>query len=98
MSKFYGTVIGQANTCGTRRGSTDIRTAAQSYDGSIITKLYYDDNEVLKVRIGYSENSDTYTCWKSPDFVGTFEDFKKLLQLAKDIKDGNAKVIHHRKK
>lgn len=39
MSKFYGTVVVQARTDATRRGGRDIRVCAQSWDGSIITRL-----------------------------------------------------------
>ena len=45
MSKFYGTVIGASQTCATRRGYHDMRAAAQSYDGSVIVRLWYDDEE-----------------------------------------------------
>lgn len=98
MSKFYGTVIGASSTVGTRRGHYDIRVSAQSYDGSVITTLDYDSNDKLRVRIGTSERSSTYSDWSSQDFNGTFEEFKELLKLHQDIKDGKVSVVRHRVK
>jgi hypothetical protein len=97
MSKFYGTVIGASSTVGTRRGHHDIRVCGQSWDGSVITTLDYDSDEKLRVRIGTNEGSGTYTDWKSNDFIGTFDEFKQLLQLHQDIKSGRVSVVRHRK-
>ena len=60
MSKFYGTVVGNANTAATRRGTSDIRVCAQSYDGSLITNLSYDRDKNLMVSIEYADDSATY--------------------------------------
>lgn len=60
MSKFYGTVVGQARTDATRRGGRDIRVCAQSWDGSIITRLSYNDKDELMVELQYHETSNTY--------------------------------------
>lgn len=57
MSKFYGQVEGQSSTCGTRRGNKYIKCSAQSYDGSVITELSYNENEELVVEIGVSDKS-----------------------------------------
>ena len=97
MSKFYGSVIGASSTVGTRRGHSDIRVSAQSWDGSVITHLDYDSDEKLRVRIGTNEGSGTYTDWKSNDFVGTLDEFKELLKLHQDIKSGRVSVVRHRK-
>lgn len=59
MSKFYGTVMGSADTAATRRGSDQIKVAAQSWDGSIITKLRYNKNGDLMVQVEYAEGSET---------------------------------------
>lgn len=98
MSAFYGMVEGN-RSCATRGGSKNsgFRASAQSYDGSVISVLYYDDNNVLKVRIGTNDGSGCYSDWNSNDFVGSFEDFKKLLKLNDDLKNGRASVVHHRK-
>lgn len=97
MSKFYGTVIGASSTVGTRRGHHDIRVSAQSYDGSVITRLDYDSDDKLRVRIGTNEGSSTCSDWSSQDFNGTFEEFKELLKLHNDIKSGRVSVVRHRK-
>lgn len=79
MSRFYGTVVGQAKTIGTRRGSRDITTAAQSWHGSVITRLSYNDAGELMVEIETSEDSATRGYTK---FYGTFENFKRILEGA----------------
>lgn len=76
MSKFYGTVIGQADTSASRRGSRDIRVSAQSWNGSVITRLYYDDNDKLNVDVEIDSGSATYG---KMIFRGTFEEFCKKL-------------------
>ena len=59
MSKFYGQVFGQASTTASRRSSKDIEVSAQSWDGSLITKLYYNDAEELMVNLEHSDTSST---------------------------------------
>ena len=78
MSKFYGTVDGNGNTLATRRGFEYIETSAQSWDGSVIVNLRYNDKEDLIVRIKTSDGSSN-----SGDevlFEGTFERFKKIFK------------------
>ncbi len=98
MSAFYGLVEGN-RSCATRGGSksSGFLASAQSWDGSIIVRLYY-DNDQLKCRVGTNEGSACYTDYNSADFVGSFEEFKKLLNLNKLIKNGQARVIKHRVK
>lgn len=60
MSKFYGQVVGNGETNGTRRGSRNIKVSAQSYDGSLITFMYYDENGNLCVDLDYAEDSNLY--------------------------------------
>lgn len=72
MSKFYGTVVGASNTNATRRGYHDIRVAAQSWGGSIATRLWYNDNEVLMVDVEVSDGSSAYG---QLIFSGTFDTF-----------------------
>ena len=76
MSKFYGTVMGQARTDATRRGTNDIRAAAQSWDGSIISELTYDEDGDLHLTIYLNSSSSAYgrTAWR-----GKFNDFADML-------------------
>lgn len=74
MSKFYGTVIEQATTPATRCGSrkSGIRTAAQSYDGSVIVELNYNDNDELMVQVEFARGTSFYG---QSIFYGTFDEF-----------------------
>ena len=72
MSKFYGQVFGQASTTASRRGSKDIEVSAQSWDGSLITKLYY--NDAL-------EHSDTSSTSGRVLFRGTMTDLVAKLAV-----------------
>lgn len=78
MSRFYGTVEGQSSTCATRRGSSFIRTSAQSYDGSVITELTYNENEELIVKIGIAKGSSCYS--DETLFKGTIKQLKEKLK------------------
>ena len=81
MSAFYGTLEGQRSPvtrCGSR--TSGIRAAAQSWDGSVIVNLSYDEHDgedVLMVEVRTSENSDAYghRIWK-----GSFSEFTELLE------------------
>lgn len=80
MSLFYGTLEGSrgpATRCGTR--NSGIKASAQSYDGSVITSLRYDDNERLMVRVQLNKNSSCYGGWDMPEWNGTFDEFCELL-------------------
>lgn len=60
MSKFYGTVIGdRQETAATRRGFHSIKVAAQSWDGSVITRLTYEGGNLM-AEIQHSDTSNTY--------------------------------------
>ena len=76
MSKFYGQVFGQAETIATRRGHRNIRVSAQSWNGSVITTLNYNDDGDLMVEIETSDGSDSrgYT-----RFRGTMKEFIEKL-------------------
>ena len=76
MSKFYGQVEGMSSTTATRRGGKFIKTSAQSYDGSIQTRLEYDDQDNLMVEITMCESTGFYG---DRVFRGTFEDLKGIL-------------------
>ena len=76
MSKFYGTVIGSGKTPATRRGFTSIATAAQSFDGSVITELKYKDGDLI-VTIEIADGSAT-SGYRY--FTGTMDEFKNVLR------------------
>ncbi len=97
MAKTYCTCVGMRGMATRRGGNDGCKASVQSWEGSVIVENYYDNNDQLKVRIGTNEGSSSYTDWSSPDFKGTFEEFKALLQLSKDIKEGKVSVVRHRK-
>lgn len=77
MSTFYGTVIGSASTVATRRGFKDIKVSAQSWSGSVITRLHYgDETGNLIVDLQVSEGSDTSG---KTIFYGTIDELKERL-------------------
>ena len=71
MAKFYGQVNGGRGTA-SRTGTRNIRTAAQSYDGSVITELTYNDEGKLMVDVCTDDYSTSYG---RRIFYGTFEEF-----------------------
>ena len=76
MSKFYGQVEGMSSTAATRRGGKFIKTSAQSYDGSIQTRLEYDDQNNLIAEISMCEGTGFYG---DRVFKGKFDDLKDIL-------------------
>ena len=76
MAKFYGQINGGRGTA-TRVGHRNIRTAAQSYDGSVITELTYNNEGKLMVRV---DTSDCSSYYGSMTFYGTFEEFVAKLK------------------
>ena len=81
MSKFYGTVHGDASqTDGTRRGFRSIKVAAQSWDGSVITSMHYRNNDLM-VGLDFSDDSSTYG---QNLFYGTFQELKDKLMESDD--------------
>ena len=98
MAKTYCTCIGSRNERTARGGKNGCRASVQSWDGSICISNWYDDNDNLRVRVGTSEGSHCYSGYEVPDFVGSFEEFKELLQLRADIKSGKVSVVRHREK
>lgn len=77
MSAFYGTVIGSANTAATRRGSKDIKVAAQSWNGSVITRMHYNEEDELIVDLQISDGSGTSGL---TFFYGTIDELKERLE------------------
>ena len=77
MAKFYGQVSNGINTVASRRGFSSIRTSAQSYDGSIVTTLRYNDEGKLIVNI---EIADFSTMYGDSVFYGTIDELKEKLK------------------
>lgn len=77
MSKFYGMVQGHRGAA-TRGGHRSIKAAAQSYDGSVITELTYNDENKLMVSICVGVNEST--AYGRQIFYGTFEEYIEKLQ------------------
>ena len=98
MAKTYCTCIGMRGERTARGGNDGCRASVQAYDGSIITRNWYDENGTLRVRVGTNDGSSCCTDWNSADFNGTFQEFKDLLKLAADIKSGKVSVVRHREK
>ncbi len=80
MSKFYGTVVGSARTEATRRGFDNIRVSAQSWDGSLITRMRYDADGRLIVQLDRSNESSS--CFGRTIFCGTLEELEARLSQA----------------
>ena len=78
MSAFYGMVQGNRGSA-TRGGSraSGFKSTAQSYDGSVITYLSYDENDKLIVTVETNESSSPYG---RRIFCGTFEEFVAKLE------------------
>jgi len=96
MSKFYGMVVGNRGAA-TRGGSANsgFKATAQSWDGSVITRLDYDNDNNLIVTIEMEEGSRTYG---DVMFRGTYEELKEVFETAKLIKEKRASVTVHREK
>lgn len=77
MSKFYGTVVGSARTEATRRGFDGIRVSAQSWDGSLITRMRYDGQGRLMVQLDKSNESSS--CYGRTIFWGTLDELEHKL-------------------
>jgi hypothetical protein len=71
MSAFYGMVQGNRGAA-TRCGHTSISASVQSWNGSVITQLSYDNDHHLMISVNCSTGSSAYG---TPIFYGTFEEF-----------------------
>ena len=76
MSAFYETIIGCAQTPATRRGHNEIKVAAQSWNGSVSTRLYYEGDELM-VDLQIAEGSSVYGYTV---FNGTLDELKSRLE------------------
>lgn len=79
MSTFYGQVEGMSQTVASRRGSRDsgIKASVQSWDGSLISRMWYDNDGNLKVALEVSNDSSSYG---DTIFRGSLDDLRSLLE------------------
>ena len=78
MSKFYGQVEGQAQTVASRRGSANsgLKVSAQSWEGSVIVRLWENNEGETMVEIEKAEGS---TSWGGDTiYRGKLQDLKSL--------------------
>ena len=87
MSKFYGMIQGNRGAA-TRGGSANsgFKSTAQSWENSIINRLYYDSDNNLRLTIEVAEGSRTYG---DEVFRGSFEEFKEMCEIYKKYKNNN---------
>jgi hypothetical protein len=79
MSAFYGSIVGsrgEATRCGTK--NSGLKVAAQSWDGSVITRLSYDADGKLNVTLEVAEGSSSGYGSKEL-FSGTLDQLRKKL-------------------
>ena len=81
MAKFYGTVQGNRGMV-TRIGTQDIKASAQSWDGSVIMRLWYNANNELMVNLSVNEGSSNSGYTK---FHNTFDKFNQLMNLVMSL-------------
>ena len=76
MAAFYGTVEGNRGV-GTRIGSKDsgMKVSAQSYDGSVVVRMWYNQDNELMVSIETADKSTNYWTDKTI-YRGKFNDLK----------------------
>jgi len=78
MAKFYGQVTGHRSTA-TRTGTCNsgMKVSAQAWDGSVITRLWYNDKDELMVSIETSPYSEGWSGDRTL-FSGKFDDLYKI--------------------
>ena len=91
MAKFYGQVFGSKTDVHTQ-GTDEIKVSAQSYDGSIIVKLDYNDDKDLRVRI--EANYDSASSGETI-FVGTFDEFLNLFEADEIAYNNLIKILDY---
>lgn len=97
MSKFYGMVVGNRGAA-TRGGSraSGFKATAQSYDGSVITRLDYNRDNQLEVTIEMEDGRSAP--YGDIMFRGTYDELKEVFRIAKLVKERKATVTVHREK
>lgn len=98
MSAFYGMIKGNRGAA-TRGGSkvSGYMSSCQSWDGSVRTDMWYNDEDKLMVTIGLNtQGSSTYI--DETLFRGTFEELQEAAKILRGIRNGDLKVTKIRKK
>jgi hypothetical protein len=73
MAKFYGSIQGNRGAA-TRMGHQSIKASVQSYDGSVITELSYNEEGQLLVDVSVAK--DESTSYRGTRlFYGTLDEF-----------------------
>ena len=75
MAKFYGSIQGSRGAA-TRTGGSLMKSSVQSYDGSVITYMSYDEDKLM-VEVCVSNESSAYG---RRIFYGTFEEYIAKLE------------------
>jgi len=96
MAKTYCMCQGMRGEATRRGGNDGVHVSAQSYDGSIIVRNWYDENDELVVEVGTNDGSSCYI--NDQQFRGSLKEFNNLLKLANDIKAGTVSIVRHRRK
>lgn len=80
MSALYGTCVGMRGMA-TRLGSraSGIKVSAQSYQGSLITRMDLNENDKPIVRLDITDDSDSSGWGSNEVFEGSLEELKQLL-------------------
>ena len=96
MSAFYGEVAGNRGEA-TRGGSksSGFKASCQSYDGSVITRMWYDQEDNLKISLEVDEGSKSYG---DEVFRGTYAELVEMAGIWKELKSGKASITRHREK
>ena len=79
MAAFYGTIQGNrgmATRCGTP--NSGVKTSIQSWQGSCITELWYNEKNELMISIGTSNCSSCYS--DKILYSGKFSDLQLIFQ------------------
>jgi len=90
MSKFYGTIQGNRGMA-TKGGSksSGFKSSAQSWDGSVITNLRYEEiepnKEMLKIRIDLAD--DSRSSMGTTYFSGTLDELKECFKLYEEVQE-----------
>ena len=77
MSRFYGQVEGLGKTTASRRGGDHIKASVQSWNGSVITRMHYDDDEKLILEISVCKDDSSFH--GQSVFYGTIEELMDKL-------------------
>lgn len=90
MAVFYGMIQGNRGAA-TRGGSANsgYQASAQSYDGSVITYLNYNQDNKLMITIATAQSS---SCYGDTKFYGTLDELNEALEMYKKVKNKEAKA------